>query len=336
MCCVSWPARSDDFVPRQPGSRHQASEAGKQAAPDVRCLMPDASACLIANPAAGGGRGARRLPKVRDALAAVGIRDVRLTTAAGHERELATQAAVEGMDTIVALGGDGTWGNVARGILDSGRDARLVPIAAGTGNDFPHALGLPAHDPVAMARIAAGTGSQGVDIGWANNIAFLNVAGLGLETAVLQSMRHRKGLSGPLSYVAAALPVLRSYPGLRASIQHGDDAPGPMQTWCVIVASNGPRFGGGFRVAPGATVTDGRLDLVSVIDVRPARRLQLFVRARLGTHIGQPEVEHKAIDAVRLLFEEAPLLDADGELHTMTSTELQIRVQRDAIRVGTA
>lgn len=293
------------------------------------------NACLIANPAAGRGRGARRLPGVRDALAAVGIRDIRLTTAAGQERELASQAAADGIDTIAALGGDGTWGNVARGILDAGRDARLVTIAAGTGNDFPHALGLPAHDPVAMARIAAGASSVRVDVGWANDIAFLNVAGLGLETVVLQSMRYRRGVSGPLAYVAAALPVLRSYRGLRASIQYGDDAPGPMQTWCAIVASNGPRFGGGFRVAPGATVTDGRLDLVSVIDARPARRLQLFIRARLGTHVGQPEVSQRSVAAVRLHFDEPPLLDADGELHALELTELQIRVQAGAIRVGT-
>ena len=294
------------------------------------------NACLIANPAAGSGRGARRLPAVREALAAVGIRDIRLTRAAGHERELAAQAAAEGVDTIVALGGDGTWGNVARGILDGGRDARLVPIAAGTGNDFPHALDLPAHDPVAMARIAAGASSVRVDVGWANDNAFLNVAGLGLETAVLQSMRHRKGFGGQLAYVAAALPVLRSYRGLRASIQYDGDAPGPMQTWCAIVVSNGPRFGGGFRVAPRATVTDGQLDLISVLDAKPARRLQLFVRARLGTHVGQPEVARRPVSDVRLFFEIPPLLDADGELHELSATELRIRVAPGAIRVGTA
>ena len=293
------------------------------------------NACLIANPAAGGGRGARRLPRVQEALAAVGIRDVRLTQRAGHERDLAAQAASEGIETIVALGGDGTWGNVARGILDSGRDARLVPIAAGTGNDFPHALGLPAHDAVAMARIAAGTSSVRVDVGWANDISFLNVAGLGLETEVLLSMRQARGFSGPLAYVAAALPVLRSYRGLRAAIQYDGDAAGPMQTWCAIVASNGPRFGGGFRVAPGAAVTDGRIDLVSVRDAVPWRRLELFVRARLGTHVGQPEVERRAIDAVSLFFDKAPLVDADGELHSLNMNELKLRVDAGAIRVGT-
>ena len=294
------------------------------------------NACLIANPAAGRGRGARRLPRVREALAAVGIRDVRLTRGPGDERTLAAEAAAQGIETIVALGGDGTWGNVARGILESGRDARLVPIAAGTGNDFPYALGLPAGDAMAMARIAADGTSVRVDIGWANDIAFLNVAGLGLETEVLRSVRTIRGLDGPLVYLAAALPLLRAYRGLRASIQVDGAPPGEMLPFCAIVISNGPRFGGGFKVAPGATVTDGKVDLISVCDARPVRRLQLFVRARLGTHIGQPEVERRTLAGVRLHFDEAPLLDADGELHTLASKELHVRVQPGAIRVGTA
>ena len=290
--------------------------------------------CLIANPAAGRGRGARRLPAVREALAAVGLRDVRLTRHAGHERDLAVQAAREGIETIVALGGDGTWGQVARGILDSGRDPRLVPIAAGTGNDFPHALALPAHDAAAMARIAAGTGSARVDVGWANDVAFLNVAGFGLETEVLRSVRRFQVMSGALVYVAAALPLLRTYPGLMASIQYGDGAPGPMTNWLAIVVSNGPRFGGGFRVAPGASVMDGLLEVVAVRDARPLRRLQLFVRARLGTHEGQFEVERRASGNLTLRFEQSPLLDADGELHALATTELSVRVQPGAIRVG--
>ena len=293
------------------------------------------NACLIANPAAGRGRGARRLPRVREALAAVGITDIRLTRSGGHERDLAAQAASEGIETIVALGGDGTWGNVARGILESGRDARLVPIAAGTGNDFPHALGLPAGDAAAMAKIAANGNSVRVDVGWANDIAFLNVAGLGLETEVLRSVRAIRSMNGPLVYVAAALPLLRSYRGLKASIQVDEQPPGPLSPFCAIVVSNGPRFGGGFKVAPGATVTDGKVDLIAVRDADPMRRLQLFVRARLGTHIGQPEVNRAAVAKLLIQFTEKPLLDADGELHTIDTTDLRIRVDPGAIRVGT-
>ena len=260
---------------------------------------------------------------------------MRLTRGPGDERDLAAKAAAEGIETIVALGGDGTWGNVARGILESRRDARLVPIAAGTGNDFPHALRLPAHNPVAMAQIAASGNSVRVDVGWANDIAFLNVAGFGLETEVVRKVQDIPGLRGPLVYIAAALPVLRTYGGLRASIQLGNGPPRPMQQWAALIVSNGPRFGGGFRVAPGATVTDGKVDLISVRDAAPLRRLQLFVRARLGTHLGQPEVERSPVSDITLLFDLPALLDADGELYEMP-TEVRVRVQPGAIRVGTA
>jgi diacylglycerol kinase (ATP) len=295
-------------------------------------MKAERNAVLIANPAAGRGRGARQLPRVRDALAAVGITDVRLTRGPGDERDLAAKAADEGIETIVALGGDGTWGNVTRGILESGRDARLVPIAAGTGNDFPHALGLPAHDPDAMARIAVSGKSVRVDVGWANDIAFLNVAGFGLETEVVLKVQDIPGLRGPLVYIAAALPVLRTYRGLRASIQNGDE-PAPMQQYAALIVSNGPRFGGGFRVAPGATVTDGKVDVIAVHDAGAFRRLQLFVRARLGTHLGQPEVARSAVSDVTLRFDRNALMDADGELHMMPD-QVRIRVQHGAIRVG--
>ena len=268
-------------------------------------------------------------------MAAVGISDIRLTQGVGHERELAANAAREGIETIIALGGDGTWGNVARGILESGRDARLVPIASGTGNDFPHALGLPAHDPVAMARIAASGNSVRVDVGWANDIAFLNVAGFGLETEVVRKVQDIPGLRGPLVYIAAALPLLRTYRGLHASIQNGDEAAQPMQQYAALIVSNGPRFGGGFRVAPGATVTDGKVDVIAVRDAAPFRRLQLFIRARLGTHIGQPEVERLPVSEISLRFDQPTLLDADGELHQMPN-QVRIRVHPGAIQVGTA
>ena len=269
-------------------------------------------------------------------MAAVGITDIRLTKHGGHERELAAHAAAEGIETIIALGGDGTWGNVARGVIESGRDARLVPIAAGTGNDFPHALQLPAHDPAAMARIAASPNSVRVDVGWANDIAFLYVAGLGLETEVVRKVNDIRGLRGPILYIAAALPVLRSYRGLRASVHVQDEPAQPTQQFAALIVSNGPRFGGGFRVAPGAQVTDGTLDMIAVRDAQPLRRLQLFGRARIGSHIGQPEVVRRPVSALTLRFDEPPLLDADGELHQPGSTELRIRVQPGAIRVATA
>ena len=292
------------------------------------------TACLIANPAAGRDRGARELPRARAALAAVGIDDLRLTRGPGDERRLAAEAAAAGIDTVVALGGDGTWGNVARGIVDSGRDARLVPMAAGTGNDFGHALSLPTGDFPAMARIAAGAAFARVDLGWANDIAFLNVAGVGLEAEVLQAAGRIRRVSGPLVYIAAALPLLRTFRPLRVTITCDGEASGTAESFLAIVTSNGPRFGGGFRIAPGASATDGFLDLVTVRDAPLLRRLQLFLRARLGTHLGAAEVRRRRVRQVRLAFDGPPLLDADGELHRMSSDVIALRADPGRLRVG--
>ena len=83
--------------------------------------MPDV--CVIINPAAGRGQGKKVERDVRRAFAAVGVTDIRLTLAAGDERLLAGRAIDEGVRTIVAIGGDGTWGNVANAII-----ARMVMI----------------------------------------------------------------------------------------------------------------------------------------------------------------------------------------------------------------
>src|SRR5688572_9693199 len=107
---------------------------------------------VIANPAAGWGRGARELPAIRRVLDEHGIDDVRLTARSGDEARLARDAIADGVDTVIAIGGDGTWSQVGGAL--AGSACRLVPIAVGTGNDFAKTLALPSRDAQAMARLA--------------------------------------------------------------------------------------------------------------------------------------------------------------------------------------
>jgi diacylglycerol kinase (ATP) len=290
------------------------------------------------NPAAGRGRAARLLPQIRAILAGAGVHDIRLTTAPGDERRLARDAAAEGIDTIIALGGDGTWGNAARGMLESGRDARLALLAAGTGNDFAYTLGLPVDNLAAMVGAAVADQERRLDMGQVNDLPFLNVAGVGIEAAVLEASQRVRLLRGPLVYVATAIPKLHTFRAMSASVTvdgatevPNDPAPTP---WLAIVASNGPRFGGGFRIAPGASPFDGQLDLVTVRDAGRLRRATLFVRARRGTHLGQPEVSHRRFRSAVLRCAEPPLLDVDGELVRTTTTRFEIRCLPQVLRVA--
>ena len=123
--------------------------------------------CVIVNPASGRGAGARALPAIRAAFSSVGVSDVRLTSAKGDEAKQARRALDDGFDTIVACGGDGTWSNVANGVLEAGagRQARLALLATGTGNDFAKTVGAPARDFGATARLAVEGADMPVDVG---------------------------------------------------------------------------------------------------------------------------------------------------------------------------
>src|SRR5665647_1255502 len=109
--------------------------------------------CVIVNPAAGRGRGAAMVPQLSAAFAQVGVTDLRTTSAPGEERDIALSAIADGCTTIVAVGGDGTTGNVANALLHAGRSVRLAAMPAGTGNDFAKVLRTQSVDAVTMAKL---------------------------------------------------------------------------------------------------------------------------------------------------------------------------------------
>src|SRR5947209_4238598 len=95
-----------------------------------------AHTCVIYNPAAGKGRGERRLRRLRRFL---GTRaEFRPTSAQGHAEELAFAAARQGFPQVAAAGGDGTVHEVANGLLRARSAATLVVYPIGSANDYAH------------------------------------------------------------------------------------------------------------------------------------------------------------------------------------------------------
>ena len=90
---------------------------------------------LIANPAAGGGRGRRRAQRAQAALEAAGQPvEVRLTQAAGQAGALAAEALAGGTQRLVLCGGDGTVGETLPAI--AGRETPVGLLPFGTANDL--------------------------------------------------------------------------------------------------------------------------------------------------------------------------------------------------------
>lgn len=287
---------------------------------------------VIVNPASGQGRGARLLPAVRAAFAAVGVRDddVRLSAAPGDELNVATRAMDEGCTTLVAVGGDGTWSNVANAILRRGADCRLAIVSAGSGNDFVKSLGrdVPASDLPRTARLAVDGPDTRIDVGRVEEWYFVNAMGFGFDAAVLDDAARLTWPRGRLVYFYSALRQLFGYQGIDVSTNGGAH-----ERYLMYVVANGRHFGGAFPIAPSASVSDGMLDIVAIGDLPPGRRLPLFAAATRGKHIGRPGVTVQLASTVTLRFEVAPYYDRDGELQRAKSATVEITCVPRALRV---
>lgn len=292
--------------------------------------------CVIVNPASGRGSGARALPAIRSAFAGLGVSEVRLTTGKGDERAQARRALDDGFDTLVACGGDGTWSNVANALIDAhaGRQARLALIATGTGNDFAKTVGAPARDFTATARLAVDGSDMAVDVGRIEDRHFLNVSGFGFDIAVLEDIERISWLKGDMLYLYSALRQLFSYGGVRIGIGSAKKRRDSRRHLMLIVA-NARNFGGSFKIAPAASVTDGKLDAISIHDAAPLARVRLFAAATKGTHIMAPEVFVEQAPAFTLEFEEPPAYETDGEYHRAVGAAIRIDCVPSALRVVT-
>ena len=169
---------------------------------------------------------------VRDVLASALASEIKLdvvqTEARGHATSLARQAAIDGLDVVVALGGDGTVNEVVNGLLADGPAAGLPALGVvpgGSTNVFARALGLPSSPVEATGHLLeALSAERRRDIGLvlADDRWFTFCAGLGLDAHVVRRVERRRA-SG-----ARATPGLFVRQGLRQFFLHSDRSELPM------------------------------------------------------------------------------------------------------------
>jgi diacylglycerol kinase family enzyme len=170
-------------------------------------------ALLVVNPKA-----TATTTRTRDVLARALGSDLKVdlapTTRRGHARELARQAARDGLDLVVALGGDGTVNEVVNGLLADGPSPdvpHLAVVPGGSTNVFTRALGLPLDPIEATGEILDALRSgrrRSIGLGQMDDHWFTFCAGLGLDAEVVREVdvRRDKGRrSTPALYVSTAL-----------------------------------------------------------------------------------------------------------------------------------
>ncbi|WP_083958576.1 diacylglycerol/lipid kinase family protein [Herbidospora mongoliensis] len=261
---------------------------------------------VLANPAARGGRGMRRLAPVLARLRATGLPVSVVSGASPGDTLEQARAAVRGRpSTLVACGGDGLVHLAVQAVAGTGVPLAIIPM--GTGNDIAADLGVP-RDPLRAADLVTGGVPRVIDAATAGDRWFAGVLACGFDSRVNE---RANAMTGPAKYVIAALQELREFQPIPFRITV-DDGPAVEVEAMMVAVGNTRSYGNGMKICPTARPDDGLLDVVVLKAVSKAAFLRTFPKVFLGAHTKHPAVEiHRAVSVTL----EAPgvIAYADGE-----------------------
>jgi diacylglycerol kinase (ATP) len=259
---------------------------------------------------------------------------VSFTERAGDEERLTERALHAGAQTIVAVGGDGTVSAIAASLLRRKSTASLAVVPCGTGNDIAKTLGVNRWTPRRIAELVESGTPIRIDVGVVDGHFFLNSCGFGFDASVLEASNHVRLLKGDAVYIYSALRQLFTYRGIDVSVS---GLPGVKNgSMLMVTISNGRWLGGAFKIAPQASVFDGKLDACFLGDSNVIQRTKLFLGAMRGTHIGMPSVSVGSVHELTLTFPENPQMEIDGELRRARSHTVNVKCVPRALSVVAA
>ncbi len=190
--------------------------------------------------------------------------EVRVTTEGGDAYRWAADAADQGVDLLVVVGGDGTVASVLDGAR---RGAEPVPVAIvpmGTANGVARAVGIPATGLGVLPSLLEGRVVP-IDLFEveASGRAFVLFLGAGFDAEInADTARESKSRFGPLAYLAAAARRLRGSSSRRIDFElELDGRSERTRGHSVSVVNAAPVHVVGVAVGPDASSTDGQLDV---------------------------------------------------------------------------
>lgn len=191
------------------------------------------------------------------------------TTTSDLGDDVTRQALDEGVDAVLVAGGDGTVRAVSEAMAGSGVPLTIVP--SGTGNLLARNLRLPLDNPNAMIRAAFDGDTIAIDVGWAaftrsdgtvDERAFVVMGGIGLDAAMIANTNSKlKKTVGWVAYLDGAARSLARAKPFRVMYQLAGDRLHWRRVYSVLFANCGS-LPAGLELIPGASVSDGSLDIV--------------------------------------------------------------------------
>lgn len=296
---------------------------------------------LIFNPHAHRGSAWAIGPQIQSIVARHGEAVWSATEYPTQAAQIAQQAAEEGFDVVVAIGGDGTVHEVVNGLMRVPAERRpllgIVPV--GSGNDF--AVSIPIETDVEKAMHCIFHGEpRPVDLGVLRDNTgrveyWDNAVGIGFDATVTIRTYRISRIKGFAMYLWAVIQTIvlnHDAPLMTVKTDTEDFESEAL----MLVACNGPREGGGFMVAPDAHSNDGVFEYTMIGHVSRAMMFRLVPEVMKGTHGRFRQVRTGTFHRMTVTLSHPIPIHADGEIFagfTSDVTRLEMEILPGALQL---
>jgi YegS/Rv2252/BmrU family lipid kinase len=298
---------------------------------------------FIVNPIAGQGFGKLALPEI-ERRAHENSMEYKITSTdhPGHAIDLAREAAVGGMENVVAVGGDGTANEVLNGLMQARnqghRNTRMGIIGIGRGNDFAYGFGIPPGLQDGFKVIQNGL-HRFMDVGYVvggdypQGRYFGNGVGIGFDAVVGFEALKLTHLHGFLNYIVAALrTIFLFFDAPLVQIEYDEKM--ITQPSLMVSIMNGRRMGGGFMMAPEALPDDGLLDLCIAGQLSRIGILKMIPRFMKGTQATHPKIKMGQSEKIHVVaIKDSLPAHADGETICTAGSELRVEIVKRPLEI---
>lgn len=180
------------------------------------------------------------------------------TNAPGHATMISSKASADGVDIVVAVGGDGTVNETAAGLV--GTETTLAIIPKGSGNGLARHLKIPMNVKGAIDIINKGKCLK-IDTATINDQLFVNLAGVGFDASVAKkfALAGKRGFS---TYLRITTSSYRNYEPKQYTLVI--DGKVIKRRALLISFANSNQFGNNTSIDPTASVNDGYIDVCIV------------------------------------------------------------------------
>ena len=281
---------------------------------------------LLVNPLAGKGKALSVADELHYLLKELDVETDALTpTSRSEVAGVINESVNSGIDTLLAVGGDGLI-NQAVNVL-AGTDTVLGLIPVGTGNDFARSLNLNSGGLLEQAHKALSPATE-VDLikCGPHHVATSVICGFpAVVNLRANELRFPKGSSSYTFATLMELPLMS--PAIYGLKLDGESFE---VTAAAVVVANSAYFGGGMKICPDASTSDGLLDVCVIGDVGKLDLLRSFLKVRTGDHVDHPKVS--IFKASEIEITGTGIIRGDGE--QLSELPVKIQIQRGAINVA--